>query len=95
MFFLSFGVAGKWTMITAVAPQSYCTSVAGLQNFGGYIGGTVSPWVTGYVVDVTGSFTVALAIGAGVTVLGAAILHFLVRTPIGAAELEGAVPVPA
>ena len=95
MYFLAFGVAGKWTMITAVAPQSYCTSVAGLQNFGGYIGGTVSPWVTGYVVDVTGSFTMALAIGAGVTVLGAAILHFLVRTPIGAVELEGLKDAPA
>ena len=93
MYFLSFGIAGKWTMITAVAPQSYCTSVASLQNFGGYLGGTVSPWMTGYVVDTTGSFTGALAIGAVITVVGAALLHFLVRTPIGAAELEGAVVV--
>jgi sugar phosphate permease len=91
MYFLSFGIAGKWTMITAVAPQSYCTSVASLQNFGGYLGGTASPWVTGYVVDKTGSFTGALAIGAAITVVGAALLHFLVRTPIGAAELEGEV----
>jgi MFS family permease len=89
MYFLAFGIAGKWTMITAVAPQSYCTSVASLQNFGGYIGGTMSPWITGYVVDTTGSFVGALAIGAVVTVCGAALLHFLVRTPIGAAELEG------
>jgi MFS family permease len=93
MYFLSFGIAGKWTMITAVAPQSYCTSVASLQNFGGYLGGTVSPWMTGYVVDTTGSFTGALAIGAVITVIGAALLHFLVRTPIGAAELEGGVVV--
>ena len=91
MFFLAFGIAGKWTMITAVAPQSYCTSVASLQNFGGYLGGTVSPWVTGAVVDATGSFTGALAIGAVITVIGAGLLHFLVRTPIGAAELEGGV----
>ena len=89
MYFLAFGIAGKWTMITAVAPQSYCTSVASLQNFGGYLGGTVSPWMTGYVVDTTGSFVGALAIGAVVTVCAAGFLHFLVRTPIGAAELEG------
>jgi len=89
MYFLAFGIAGKWTMITAVAPQSYCTSVASLQNFGGYLGGTVSPWVTGYVVDTTGSFTTALAIGAVITVAGAGLLHFLVRSPIGVAELEG------
>jgi MFS family permease len=89
MYFLSLGIAGKWTLITAVAPQSYCTSVASIQNFGGYIGGTVSPLVTGIVVDVTGSFVMALAIGAGITVLGAEILQFGVRTPIGAEELEG------
>jgi nitrate/nitrite transporter NarK len=82
MFFLSLGIAGKWTLITAVAPQSYCTSVASIQNFGGYIGGTVSPLVTGMVVDATGSFVMALAIGAGVTILGAVILHFGVRAPI-------------
>ncbi len=88
MFFLSVGIAGKWTLITAVAPQSYCTSVASIQNFGGYIGGTVSPLVTGIVVDLTGSFVAALAIGAGVTIVGALVLQFGVRSPISAAALE-------
>ena len=79
-----------------MAPQSYCTSVASIQNFGGYIGGTVSPIVTGFVVDVTGSFVIALAIGAAITILGAGILQFLVRSQITSAELEGeAVAVPA
>jgi MFS family permease len=89
MYFLAFGIAGKWTLITAVAPQSYCTSVASLQNFGGYLGGTVSPIVTGFVVDRTGSFVIALAIGAVMTVLAALVLHLLVREPIDAAELDG------
>jgi len=94
MFFLSLGIAGKWTLITAVAPQSYCTSVASIQNFGGYLGGTVSPIVTGFVVDMTGSFVIALAIGAAITILGAGLLQFMVRTPIGAVELDG-LPVAA
>ena len=89
MYFLALGIAGKWTLITAVAPQSYCTSVASIQNFGGYIGGTVSPLVTGFVVDVTGSFVIALAIGAAITVLGAVILQLFVRTQITSADLEG------
>ena len=88
MFFLALGIAGKWTLITAVAPQSYCTSVASIQNFGGYIGGTVSPLATGMVVDLTGSFVIALAIGAGVTILGAVILQTVVRTPISSAMLD-------
>jgi MFS family permease len=88
MFFLSLGIAGKWTLITAVAPQSYSTSAAGIQNFGGYIGGTVSPIVTGMVVDATGSFVVALAIGAIITVMGACILVFMLRSTISMADLE-------
>jgi MFS family permease len=96
MFFLSLGIAGKWTLVTAVAPQSYCTSVASIQNFGGYIGGTVSPIVTGFVVDETGSFVIALAIGAAITILGAGLLQFLVRGQITSADLDGtAMPVPA
>jgi ABC-type nickel/cobalt efflux system permease component RcnA len=48
------------------------------------------------VVDVTGSFVVALAIGAAITVLGAAILQIFVRSPITSAELEGTLsPLPA
>jgi MFS family permease len=89
MFFLSFGIAGKWSLITAVAPQSYCTSVASIQNFGGYIGGTVSPLMTGLIVDVTGSFVWAMIVGAVVTLCGAALLHFMVRDQIGAEALEG------
>jgi MFS family permease len=88
MFFLSVGIAAKWTLITAVAPQSYCTSTASIQNFGGYIGGTVSPIATGFVVDMTGSFVIALAIGAVITVTGACILLFMLKSPIEAADLE-------
>ncbi len=97
MFFLAVGISGKWTLITAVAPQSYCTSVASIQNFGGYIGGTVSPIVTGFVVDVTGSFVIALAIGAGITILGAVLLQTLVRSQITSADLEvdTAIAIPA
>lgn len=93
MFFLSLGIAGKWTLITAVAPQSYCTSVASIQNFGGNIGGTVSPIVTGFVVDQTGSFVIALAIGAAITVLGAGLLQVMVRSQITSVDLEGGLAV--
>jgi MFS family permease len=96
MFFLTAGVAAKWTLITAVAPQSYCTSLAGLQNFGGYIGGTVSSIVTGYVVDMTGSFVIALAIGAAMTVLGSLVLLVMLKDPIAADDLlPRPVPTPA
>jgi len=40
-------------------------------------------------VDKAGSFVIALTIGAGMTIASAVLLQTLVRTPIGAAELEG------
>ena len=88
MFFLAFAQSGKWTLITAIAPQSYSASVSSIQNFGSYIGGTVSPLVTGMVVDATGSFVLALGIGAGVMVVGAGLYYFVVQDPIPLAALE-------
>ncbi len=88
MFFLSFAQSGKWTLITAIAPQSHAASVSSIQNFGSYIGGTVSPVLTGAVVDATGSFVLALLIGSGVMVLGAALYFFVVKDPIPADALD-------
>ncbi|GAC1342426.1 MAG: MFS transporter [Acetobacteraceae bacterium] len=82
MFFLAFAQSGKWTLITAIAPQSYSASVASIQNFGSYIGGTASPLITGLVVDATGSFALALWIGAGVMIAGALLYTIVVRDPI-------------
>lgn len=95
MFFLAFAQSGKWTLITAIAPQSYSASVASIQNFGSYIGGTASPLVTGLVVDATGSFALALWIGAGVMVAGAALYTVVVRDPIPLEGLEDGLPAPA
>jgi MFS family permease len=86
MFFLSFAQSGKWTLITAIAPQSYAASVSSIQNFGSYLGGTVSPLVTGMVVDQTGSFSLALALGAIIMVLAALLYSLVVRDPIDLAE---------
>ena len=95
MFFLAFAQSGKWTLITAIAPQSYSASVASIQNFGSYIGGTASPLITGLVVDATGSFALALWIGAGVMVAGAALYTVVVRDPIPLEGLEDGLAAPA
>jgi hypothetical protein len=51
--------------------------------------------VTGYVVDVTGSFVIAFAIGAGMSVIGAMALYFMLKAPITSADLvsEPASPI--
>jgi MFS family permease len=88
MFFLSFAQSGKWTLVTAIAPQSYAASVSSIQNFGSYIGGTVSPLLTGLVVDETGSFVLALIICSGVMIGGALLYGFVVKDPITLEDLE-------
>jgi sugar phosphate permease len=82
MFFLSFAQTGHWTLITAVAPQSQSAAVSSIQNFGSYLGGTLSPLLTGIVVDQTGSFDLALALGAAFMILGAIFYGIVVRDPI-------------
>jgi MFS family permease len=95
MFFMQFGITCKWILVTAVTPQAYCASAASNQNFAGFLGGTLSPILTGFIVDVTGSFVVALAIGSVITLIGAAIFQFMMTTVIDEAELEKYAPVPA
>jgi MFS family permease len=87
MFFLYFGVAAKWTLITAVSPQDFCGSCSSIQNFGSYLGGACSPVLTGLIVDSTGSFVMALTIGGVVMAVGAAIYYFMVGAPITDADL--------
>ena len=87
MFSLYFAVAAKWTLITAVSPQDFCASCSSIQNFGSYLGGACSPVLTGLIVDRTGSFVWALAIGGIVMAAGAAIYYFMVGAPITDADL--------
>jgi MFS family permease len=87
MFSLYFAVAAKWTLITAVSPQDFCGSCSSIQNFGSYLGGACSPVLTGLIVDRTGSFVWALAIGGIVMAAGAAIYYFMVGAPITDADL--------
>jgi cyanate permease len=85
---MQFGITCKWILVTVVTPQAYCASAASNQNFAGFLGGTLSPILTGFIVDVTGSFVVALSIGAIITLIGAALFQFLMTTVIDEAELE-------
>ncbi len=95
MFCMQFGITCKWILVTAVTPQAYCASAASNQNFAGFLGGTLSPILTGFIVDVTGSFVVALAIGAAITLVGAALFQFAMTTVIDERELEKYAHAPA
>ena len=97
MFFMQFGITCKWILVTAVTPQAYCASAASNQNFAGFLGGTLSPILTGFIVDRTGSFVLALGVGAAITLVGAVLFQFFMNTVIDEVVLEqyAGVAVPA
>jgi MFS family permease len=88
MFFMQFGITCKWILVTAITPQAYCASAASNQNFAGFLGGTLSPIATGFIVDQTGSFVLALSVGAVITLIGAALFQFFMNTVIDEDKLE-------
>jgi hypothetical protein len=92
MFFVQTAAAGVWMIPGAVAPHNYVASSASIPNLGGYVGATISPVVTGMIVDSTGSFALGLAIAAAVAIIGALSYLFGVRTTIDAVELFGEAP---
>jgi sugar phosphate permease len=68
-------VAPIWAVPMDIAPR-YAGSASGIMNFGFGVAGIISPWVFGYVIDLTGSWTVPfiasvilLLIGAGLALL--------------------------
>jgi MFS family permease len=95
VFFSTITSGTIWAIVTAAAPQNYVASIGSIQNFGGYLGGTCSPIVTGIIVDQTGSFVLALVVGGLMSLLGALIYLIIVRKPISSADLDAAMLVSA
>ncbi len=77
-----------WALSSVAAPTNCTASIGAMQNFGGYLGGALAPTVTGLIVQATGSFVLALVVGAVIGVGSAASYLFLVRDPITTAQIE-------
>ncbi len=85
LFMLNGASTAAWAMATVAAPKNFAASLGAIQNFGGYLGGTLAPVLTGYMVQATSSFRSALLLAAGVALL-AGIGHLaFVRKPISLA----------
>ncbi len=82
VFFSNLAGAAIWALASTAAPRTAVGSVGGAQNFGGLIGGAIAPIVTGYSLEATHSFAVALATTAVVAAASALIYLFGVGRPI-------------
>jgi sugar phosphate permease len=82
LFFIHFAGTSAWGLVQVAAPASLVGSVGALQNFCSFLFASVAPVLTGWIVDRTHSFHLALLICAGFTFLGAMAYLSLVQKPI-------------
>jgi len=78
MFAYSLSSANYWTLsAAAVTTKRMVASLAGIQNFGGFLGGGCAPILTGLAVDKFGGFVAALIL-AGTLALVSALMYGVV-----------------
>jgi len=77
-----------WALSSVGAPTNCTASIGAMQNFGGYLGGALAPTVTGLIVQATGSFVLALVVGAVIGTASALSYLFIVKNPVTTADLE-------
>jgi len=65
----SFSTAAVNSMPIDVAPPHIVSSLVSLQNFGGNVGGSFAPLVTGLLISAAGDFTLPLTVAAGVALV--------------------------
>ena len=65
----SFSTAAVNSMPIDVAPSHIVSSLVSLQNFGGNVGGSFAPVVTGLLISTSGDFTLPLLVAAGVALV--------------------------
>ncbi|MDN3019082.1 MFS transporter [Paenibacillus sp. BSR1-1] len=71
-----------WTLATDVAPKNMVASLGSIQNFGGFVGASLAPIVTGAIVQTTGSFEYVFLVGAVLLVVSAVSYGIFLKKPI-------------
>ncbi len=88
LFSINMASATAWMIVNTIVDSPQVASFGSIQNFGGYIAGSVAPIVTGFSIQYSGSFNTAFMISA-VVALGSAVAYFLLlKAPIGGAVVK-------
>lgn len=82
LFCVHFAGTSAWGLVQVMVSENKVASVAAIQNFGSFVFASFAPVVTGWVVDTTHSFNLALVIAACVTFTGALCYFFIVKDRI-------------
>lgn len=82
LFCIHFAGTSCWGLIHCSVTARMTASVGSIQNFASFVFASFAPILTGFILDTTGSFSMALTVCACVTVMGALSYLFVVRDPI-------------
>ncbi len=82
LFFIYFAGNSGWGLAQAMAPAHMVASVSAIQNFGSFVCASLAPIITGWLLDHTHSFNIALMICSLATTLGGLSYWFVVKDRI-------------
>jgi sugar phosphate permease len=88
IFLLYVSSTCSWALSSVAVTPNLTASLGSIMNFGGYFGGALAPTVTGMIVERTGSFVIALVVGAVIATVSAVAYLFVVKSEIPEAKLE-------
>ncbi|MHC8294491.1 MFS transporter [Pseudomonas sp. LB3P58] len=81
MFFINISSATAWMIVNTIVPSERVASFGSIQNFGGYLAGSIAPILTGFSVQQSGSFSAAFVISAVVAACSALAYFVLLKEP--------------
>ena len=86
LFFIYIAGNAGWCLVQSMAPSGIVASVAAIQNFGSFVCASFAPIITGWLLDRTHSFNLALELCATVSILGALSYLLIVKESISLKE---------
>ncbi|GLO46214.1 MULTISPECIES: MFS transporter [Pseudomonas] len=84
LFSVNMASSTAWMIANTVVDSRRVASFGSIQNFGGYLAGSVAPIVTGFSIQQTGSFASAFLISAAVAAVAAMAYVLLLKQPVSA-----------
>ena len=82
LFSVNMASSTAWMIANTVVDSRRVASFGSIQNFGGYLAGSVAPIVTGFSIQQTGSFASAFLISAAVAAVAAMAYVLLLKQPV-------------
>jgi sugar phosphate permease len=71
-----------WALAAVIAPPNTVATLEAIQNVGGSIGGALAPFITGAIVQASGSFSLSFVLAGAISIACAFVYHFVTHEKI-------------